>query len=70
MKAKLIRKQPTIPSIIEKLLDLSCETLTSRDELRRRLKNVDGEVARGVEERKALEAELCNEKLKLEFKEN
>lgn len=52
------------------MLNLSRVSLASGDDIRRGLTAAEGKVARGVEDRERLEAELCDAKLNLELMED
>lgn len=67
LKAEMKRAQHIVLTTIEGRLDLCRETLGFCYEFPRRLRSVEGEVARFVTERTTLEAEVRDDKMKLEL---
>lgn len=70
LKTEMKRAQNPVLTTVETVLELSPETLPSRDEIRRRLTAAAGKVVRGVDEHEKLKAVFCDDKVKLELMEN
>lgn len=60
LKAEWTRTQNTIPTTIERVLDLGRETLVSRDGLQKRSTSKEGEDARDAKAREKLKIELSD----------